>query len=58
MDGTDTILEMCSPELRVRLQELQQEVVESWESLRMHMDQREEELRSAKNRYMFLNTVR
>lgn len=58
MDGTDTILDMCSPELRVGLQELQQEVVESWESLRMHMEQREEELRSAKERYMFLNTVR
>ncbi|XP_073682671.1 spectrin beta chain, non-erythrocytic 5 [Garra rufa] len=40
LDGTDTILDMCSPELRVRLQELQQEVVESWESLRMHMEQR------------------
>jgi len=36
---------------------LQQEVVESWEGLRMHMEQREEELRSAKDRYMFLNTV-
>ncbi|KAK2878694.1 hypothetical protein Q8A67_019485 [Cirrhinus molitorella] len=57
LDGTDSILDMCSPELRVRLQELQQEVVESWESLRMHMEQREEELRSAKDRYMFLNTA-
>ncbi|XP_077095863.1 spectrin beta chain, non-erythrocytic 5 isoform X1 [Siphateles boraxobius] len=57
LDGTDTILDMCSPELRVGLQELQQEVVESWESLRMHMEQREEELKSAKDRYMFLNTA-
>ncbi|XP_026142105.1 spectrin beta chain, non-erythrocytic 5 isoform X1 [Carassius auratus] len=57
LDGTDAILDMCSPELRVGLQELQQEVVESWESLRMHMEQREEELRSAKDRYMFLNTA-
>lgn len=32
--------------------------MESWESLRMHMEQREEELRAAKGRYMFLNTVR
>uniref|UniRef100_A0A673I813 Spectrin beta chain, non-erythrocytic 2-like n=1 Tax=Sinocyclocheilus rhinocerous TaxID=307959 RepID=A0A673I813_9TELE len=57
LDGTDTILDMCSPELRVGLQELQREVVESWESLRMHMEQREEELRSAKDHYMFLNTA-
>lgn len=57
LDGTDAILDMCSPELKVVLQELQQEVVESWESLRMHMEQREEELQSAKDRYMFLNTV-
>ncbi|XP_050989413.1 spectrin beta chain, non-erythrocytic 5 isoform X1 [Labeo rohita] len=57
LDGTDDILDMCSPELKERLQELQQEVVESWESLRMHMEQREEELRAAKGRYMFLNTA-
>uniref|UniRef100_A0A672QKD3 Spectrin, beta, non-erythrocytic 5 n=1 Tax=Sinocyclocheilus grahami TaxID=75366 RepID=A0A672QKD3_SINGR len=57
LDGTDTILDMCSPELRVGLQELQREVVESWESLRMHMEQREEELRSAKDHYMFFNTA-
>ncbi|KAI2654409.1 Spectrin beta chain, non-erythrocytic 5 [Labeo rohita] len=44
-------------QLKERLQELQQEVVESWESLRMHMEQREEELRAAKGRYMFLNTA-
>lgn len=57
LDGTDAILGMCSPELRVGLQELQQEVVENWERLRMRMEQREEELQSAKDRYMFLNTV-
>lgn len=57
LDGTDDILDMCSPELRVGLQEQQQEVVESWDGLRMHMEHREEELRSAKDRYMFLNTV-
>ncbi|XP_043119308.1 spectrin beta chain, non-erythrocytic 5 isoform X2 [Puntigrus tetrazona] len=57
LDGTDGILGMCSPELRVGLQERQQEVVESWEGLRMHTEQREEELRSAKDRYMFLNTA-
>lgn len=57
LDGTDAILDMCSPELKVVLQKLQQEVVESWENLRMHMEQREEELQSAKDRYMFLNTV-
>ncbi|XP_052001180.1 spectrin beta chain, non-erythrocytic 5 [Xyrauchen texanus] len=57
LDGADDILDMCSPELRVELQEQQQEVVENWEKLRMHMEQREEELRSAKDRYMFLNTA-
>ncbi|XP_068070705.2 spectrin beta chain, non-erythrocytic 5 isoform X1 [Danio rerio] len=57
LDGTDAILGMCSPELRVGLQELQQEVVENWERLRMRMEQREEELQSAKDRYMFLNTA-
>nr|XP_055027307.1 spectrin beta chain, non-erythrocytic 5 [Misgurnus anguillicaudatus] len=57
LDGADDILDMCSPELRVGLQEQQQEVVESWDSLRMHMELREEELRLAKDRYMFLNTA-
>lgn len=57
LDGTDDILDICSPELKVVLQKLQQEVVESWENLRMRMEQREEELQSAKDRYIFLNTV-
>ncbi|KAA0711222.1 Spectrin beta chain, non-erythrocytic 5 [Triplophysa tibetana] len=57
LDGIDDILDMCSPELRVGLQEQQQEVVESWDGLRRHMEQREEELRSTKDLYMFLNTA-
>ncbi|XP_049319614.1 spectrin beta chain, non-erythrocytic 5 isoform X1 [Astyanax mexicanus] len=57
LDAADSILDLCSTELRVKMQEQQQEVVESWEKLRMTMEQREEELRLAKQRYLFLNTV-
>ncbi|XP_036450101.1 spectrin beta chain, non-erythrocytic 5 isoform X2 [Colossoma macropomum] len=57
LDAADSILDVCSPELKGKMQEQQQEVVESWERLRMQMEQREEELRLAKQRYLFLNTV-
>ncbi|XP_034163832.2 spectrin beta chain, non-erythrocytic 5 [Pangasianodon hypophthalmus] len=57
LDITDSILDQCTPELRERMQEEQQEVVESWEKLRMCMEQREQELRLAKQHYFFLKTV-
>ncbi|XP_072545910.1 spectrin beta chain, non-erythrocytic 5 [Salminus brasiliensis] len=57
LDAADSILDLCSPDLRGKMQEQQQEVVESWEKLRIKMEQREEELRLAKQRYLFLNTV-
>ncbi|XP_078145742.1 spectrin beta chain, non-erythrocytic 5 [Centroberyx gerrardi] len=57
LDGIDSILELCSPHLRLRLQEVQQEVVERWEELRLHMEQREAELKLTCQRYLFLNTA-
>lgn len=57
LDGTDAILDLCSQDMRLRLQEVQQEVVERWEELRLHMEQREAELKLARQRYLFLNTV-
>lgn len=57
MDAADSILDLCNSELGGKIQEQQQEVVESWERLRMQMEQREEELRHARQRYLFLNTV-
>lgn len=53
----DSTLDLCSPEMRVLLQDQQQEVVEHWEKLRLHMDQREGDLKRARQRYLFLNTV-
>ncbi|CAB1331140.1 unnamed protein product [Coregonus sp. 'balchen'] len=57
LDMADSTLNLCSPEMRVLLQEQQQEVVEHWEKLRLHMDQREGDLKRARQRYLFLNTV-
>ncbi|KAF7704200.1 hypothetical protein HF521_021272 [Silurus meridionalis] len=57
LDTADSILEQCSPELRSKIQEEQQEVVESWEKLRMYMEQREQGLRLAKQHHIFLKTV-
>ncbi|XP_017558803.1 spectrin beta chain, non-erythrocytic 5 isoform X2 [Pygocentrus nattereri] len=57
LDAADSILDLCSPQLKGKMQEQQQEVVESWERLRMQMEKREEELRLSKQRYLFLNTV-
>lgn len=58
LDTVDSILDLCTPQLKLRLQEVQQEVVERWEELRLHAEQREEELKVACQRYLFLNTVR
>ncbi|KAM7403778.1 hypothetical protein PAMA_004285 [Pampus argenteus] len=55
LDGVDTILHICTPQLKLRLQEVQQEVVEGWEELRLHTEQREVELKLACQRYTFLN---
>ncbi|XP_029317025.1 LOW QUALITY PROTEIN: spectrin beta chain, non-erythrocytic 5 [Cottoperca gobio] len=57
LDGVDSILDLCTPQLKLRLQEVQQEVVERWEELRLQAEQREEELKLACQRYLFLNTA-
>ncbi|CAK6979040.1 spectrin beta chain%2C non-erythrocytic 5 [Scomber scombrus] len=57
LDTVDSILKLCSPQLKLRLQEVQQEVLERWEDLRLHTEQREEELKRACQRYTFLNTA-
>ncbi|XP_029982912.1 spectrin beta chain, non-erythrocytic 5 [Sphaeramia orbicularis] len=57
LDTVDSILEFCTPHLKRHLQELQQEVVERWEELRLHAEQREAELKLACQRYLFLNMV-
>uniref|UniRef100_A0A3B4AJ25 Spectrin, beta, non-erythrocytic 5 n=1 Tax=Periophthalmus magnuspinnatus TaxID=409849 RepID=A0A3B4AJ25_9GOBI len=56
-DGMDAILDSCSPHLKPRLQEVQQEVMERWEELRLEAEQREEELHAAQQRHLFLNMV-
>lgn len=58
LDAVDSILELCTPQLKLRLQKMQQEVVERWEELRLHADHRGEELKWACQRYLFLNTVK
>ncbi|XP_069573815.1 spectrin beta chain, non-erythrocytic 5 [Brachyistius frenatus] len=57
LDAIDSMLDLCTPQLKLRLQEMQQEVVERWEELRLHSEQREEELKLASQRYLFLNTA-
>ncbi|XP_040917192.1 spectrin beta chain, non-erythrocytic 2 [Toxotes jaculatrix] len=57
LDAIDPILDLCTPHLKRRLQDVQQEVVERWEELRLQTEQREEELKLACQRYLFLNTV-
>ncbi|XP_054653046.1 spectrin beta chain, non-erythrocytic 1 isoform X2 [Dunckerocampus dactyliophorus] len=57
LDAVDSILDLCSPQLKRRLQEVQHEVVEQWEELRFHTEQREVELKLACQRYLFLNTA-
>lgn len=58
LDAVDTILDLCTPQLKRRLEEVQQEVIEQWEDLRQHAEQRDEELKLACQRYLFLNTVK
>ncbi|XP_047467733.1 spectrin beta chain, non-erythrocytic 5 [Mugil cephalus] len=57
LDSVDSILSLCWPQLKLRLQEVQQEVVERWEVLRLQTEKREEELKLACQRYLFLNTA-
>uniref|UniRef100_I3J096 Spectrin, beta, non-erythrocytic 5 n=1 Tax=Oreochromis niloticus TaxID=8128 RepID=I3J096_ORENI len=57
LDSVDSVLELCTPELSVRLQKVQEEVVERWEELRLLAEKREEELKLASQRYQFLSTV-
>ncbi|XP_056867453.1 spectrin beta chain, non-erythrocytic 5 isoform X2 [Takifugu flavidus] len=57
LDAVDSVLECCSPSLKLRLEEVQEEVVEQWEQLRGHAEQRGEELKVACQRFLFLNTV-
>nr|XP_046269773.1 spectrin beta chain, non-erythrocytic 5 [Scatophagus argus] len=57
LDAIDSILDLCMPQLKLRLEEVQQEVVERWEELRRHAERREEELKLACQRHLFLNTA-
>ncbi|XP_034530593.1 spectrin beta chain, non-erythrocytic 1 [Notolabrus celidotus] len=57
LDSVDPILDLCTPQLKLRLQEVQQELVERWEELRLQAERREEELKLASQRYLFLNTA-
>lgn len=58
LDAVDPLLQCCSPTLKLRLEEVQEEVVEQWEQLRGHAEQRGEELKVACQRFLFLNTVK
>lgn len=58
LDAVDSVLDLCTPHLNFRLEEVQQEVVERWEELRRHAERREDELKLACQRYLFLNTVK
>ncbi|KAM9777958.1 spectrin beta chain, non-erythrocytic 5 [Neosynchiropus ocellatus] len=57
LDRVDSVLDRCSLEMRLRLQELQQEVVDRWEELRLVAEQREAELKLTCQRYSFFNAV-
>ncbi|XP_030614955.1 spectrin beta chain, non-erythrocytic 5 [Archocentrus centrarchus] len=57
LDTVDSVQDLCTPHLKQRLQEVEQEVVERWEELRLLAEQREVELNLACQRYLFLNTV-
>lgn len=58
LDAVDSVLDVRTPQLKLRLEEVQQEVVERWEELRRHAERRGEELKVACQRYLFLNTVK
>ncbi|XP_028251320.1 spectrin beta chain, non-erythrocytic 5 [Parambassis ranga] len=57
LDAVDAVLDLCTPQLKLRLQRVQQEVVDRWEELRLYTEKREEELKLACQRYLFLNTA-
>ncbi|XP_058844035.1 spectrin beta chain, non-erythrocytic 5-like [Acipenser ruthenus] len=57
LDRADKLLVGCPPELAGALQERQQEVVESWERLRVKVEQRREDLEQTCHRHQFINTV-
>ncbi|XP_024910886.1 spectrin beta chain, non-erythrocytic 5 isoform X2 [Cynoglossus semilaevis] len=57
LDAVDAVLHLCTPQLKLRLQNVQQKVLEQWEELRLSTEQRQEELKLACERYLFLNTV-
>ncbi|XP_035467370.2 spectrin beta chain, non-erythrocytic 5 isoform X2 [Scophthalmus maximus] len=57
LDAVDHILDLCTPQLKLRLQDVQHNVVERWEGLRLHTEQREEELKWACQRHLFFNTA-
>ncbi|CAN9501902.1 unnamed protein product [Ophioblennius macclurei] len=57
LDRVEYISARCTPQLRLRLQEVQQEVVEGWEELRLLTGRREAELTLACQRYQFTNTA-
>ncbi|XP_020497621.2 spectrin beta chain, non-erythrocytic 5 [Labrus bergylta] len=58
LDAIDPILGLCTPQLKLCLQEVQQELVERWEELRLQAEKREEELKLACQRYLFLNMAK
>ncbi|KAJ8287365.1 hypothetical protein COCON_G00000240 [Conger conger] len=57
LDAADSVLELCSPEQEAVLQDWQQRVVESWESLRSRVELRGDQLELTRRRYLFFNTV-
>ncbi|XP_062379447.1 spectrin beta chain, non-erythrocytic 5 [Sardina pilchardus] len=59
LDTVDSaaVLGACSEVLRAKLRERQQELVERWEKLRLHVEKRLEKLNHASRRYLFLNTA-
>ncbi|XP_068608001.1 spectrin beta chain, non-erythrocytic 5 [Brachionichthys hirsutus] len=57
LDAVDSIVDIRVPHLKLRLEEVQQELVECWEELRCKAEQRGEELKLTHQRYLFLNTA-
>uniref|UniRef100_A0A8C4TAI1 Spectrin, beta, non-erythrocytic 5 n=1 Tax=Erpetoichthys calabaricus TaxID=27687 RepID=A0A8C4TAI1_ERPCA len=51
LDSTDPIIGLCTPDQATDLQEIQQRVVETWEDLRVQVENRREELERAKSRF-------
>ncbi|KAG2457680.1 SPTN5 protein, partial [Polypterus senegalus] len=55
LDSTDPVIGLCSPDEATDLQKIQQRVVETWEDLRVQVENRREELERAKSRFRFFN---